>query len=154
MSGRLSWEQTRLALMQMAIQGFAAAPSLRGTTNLCGEALRWLPHVETGQDTLLNPIWEVLYNNRVAGDTQGTRISSVLGLAVALCSGTLIILLSFVMEMVVAFIQRHFKTGVARSDAWQRDDDGLQTIGFLFASHARATWKRIKRSHTHYGASR
>lgn len=124
--------------MQMAIQDCAAAPSLRGMTNLSGQALRWLPHVETGQDALLNPIWEVMCNNQVVGDTQGTRISSVLGLAVALCFGTLITLLSFVMEMVVAFIQRHFKTGVARSYAWQRDD-GLQTLGLLFASHARGT---------------
>lgn len=136
----LAWEHTRLALMQLAVQEYAAGSGLRGITNLSGQATRWLPRADTAPDSLMNSAWQDMCHDQIVRETQGTLNFSVLGLAVVLCTGTFVVLFSYVMEVVVSFLQRHFRRGMARSDAWQRDDS-LQTVRLLFSSNGKGTWQ-------------
>lgn len=136
----LSWAQQGLASLQTAIQEYAAGPTLLlegGFMQKISSGVE--PEVGTAFDHAVDKAWIDMCGTQIVHDNQGTMNFSLLGVAVIFGLGLLITIFSFTVEPLTAWIQRKTGMGVARANAWQRDDN-LHTLRLLFETHQRGTW--------------
>jgi hypothetical protein len=78
------------------------------------------------------------YNQRIK-ETQGTLNFSVLGLSLLLGLGTYVILLSFILEFLIARIQAWLGRGIGRAKRWERDGT-LQQMRLLYEMQGDGVW--------------
>jgi len=136
----LSWAQQGLAALQAAVQEYAAGPTFAvdgGYMKTFGSGVA--PENATAYELAVDKAWKDMCSTQIVHDYQGTLNFSLLGVGVVFGMGILITILSFTVEPLTAWIQRKTGLGVARAEAWQRDDN-LHTLRLLFETHQRGVW--------------
>ncbi|KAH7075156.1 hypothetical protein FB567DRAFT_610743 [Paraphoma chrysanthemicola] len=137
----LSWVQLGLAALQTAVQEYAAGPTLELPNTLMQEMKSDTDYSNyTAVDRAIDEGYSAMCHNQIVHDSQGTMNFSLLGIAIIFGLGLLIGILSFTIEPFTAWVQTTLGVGVARANAWQRDDN-LQTLRLLFETHQRGAWK-------------
>jgi hypothetical protein len=79
------------------------------------------------------------YNQRVK-EAQGTLNFSALGLWLLIGLGSYVIIVSFILEFLMAWIQTWLRRGVGRSKRWERDGT-LQQMRLLYEMQGDGVWK-------------
>jgi len=137
----LNWVQQGMASLQTAIQEYAAGPTLDvkgGVMQVYGSETD--PATSTPEQRAVNLAYAHMCGTQIVHDAQGTLNFSLLGVSVVFVLGIFIIIFSFIVEPLTAWVQRMLGKGVQRANAWQRDD-GLHTLRLLFETHQRGSWK-------------
>ncbi|KAF5532495.1 hypothetical protein FPHYL_13761 [Fusarium phyllophilum] len=98
------------------------------------------PWANSSGSYLDGAVWESMCDNQRTRDTQGTLNFSVLGLSLLIGLGSYIILISFVLEFFLAWIQKKLGRGLYRAKRWERDDT-LQQMRLLYEIQGAGVWK-------------
>jgi hypothetical protein len=130
---RALFEDT-LANLQYHMMEYAAGSSAPGTINVTKP---WdNSPAEAGRAAAYK---DMCYNQRTK-ETQGTLNFSILGLALLFGLGLYIILLSFILEFLMALIQKWLGRGIGRARRWERDGT-LQQMRLLYEIQGAGDWK-------------
>ncbi|KAK2134534.1 hypothetical protein NOF04DRAFT_1339882 [Fusarium oxysporum II5] len=85
-------------------------------------------------------VWESMCDNQRTRDSQGTLNFSILGLSLLFGLGLYIILVSFVLELLLAWAQKKLGRGLYRAKRWERDGT-LQQMRLLYEIQGAGVWK-------------
>lgn len=120
------WFTTGLAHLQRGVLEYA-----KGPTNVGAGTYIWQP---------ADPVSQAMCRNQLVRSTEGTISFSLLGVVVILVAGGSLVLLSFVLEPVVGWVQRRWKKGEYRRVSWMLDDK-LQLQRALYQERGWGTWE-------------
>jgi hypothetical protein len=122
-----------LASLQYKMMEYAAGSSAPGSMEILKP---W--ENATASDKYAAPYRSMCFNQRTK-ETQGTLNFSVLGLSLLLGLGTYIILVSFILEFTMLWIQQWLGRGVRRAKRWERDGI-LQQMRLLYEIQGDGVW--------------
>ncbi|QKD53716.2 uncharacterized protein FOBCDRAFT_131489 [Fusarium oxysporum Fo47] len=97
----------------------------------------WINSSDSDRDAA---VWESMCDNQRTRDTQGTLNFSILGLSLLFGLGLYIILVSFVLELLLAWAQKKLGRGLYRAKRWERDGT-LQQMRLLYEIQGAGVWK-------------
>ncbi|KAM0405885.1 hypothetical protein ACHAPZ_002635 [Fusarium culmorum] len=125
---------TTLANLQYHMMEYAAGSSVPTAVNITEP---WDdPSADSGWATAYK---NMCYNQRTK-ETQGTLNFSILGLGLLFGLGLYIIVLSFILEFLMAWIQKWLGRGILRARRWERDAT-LQQMRLLYEIQGSGDWK-------------
>lgn len=123
-----------LANMQYQMMEYAAGSPRSDAVSVVKP---WINSSESDRDAA---VWESMCDNQRTRDTQGTLNFSILGLSLLFGLGLYIILVSFVLELLLAWAQKKLGRGLYRAKHWERDGT-LQQMRLLYEIQGAGVWK-------------
>ncbi|EXL68257.1 hypothetical protein FOPG_15679 [Fusarium oxysporum f. sp. conglutinans race 2 54008] len=123
-----------LANMQYQMMEYAAGSP---RSDAVGVVKSWTNSSDSDRDAA---VWESMCDNQRTRDTQGTLNFSILGLSLLFGLGLYIILVSFVLELLLAWAQKKLGRGLYRAKRWERDGT-LQQMRLLYEIQGAGVWK-------------
>lgn len=132
-----------LANLQYHVMEYVAGSSIPGNY----EIIKAWENVDTvnlwdgvpDADKSARPYRDMCYNQRTK-ETQGTLNFSVLGLSLLLGLGSYIIILSFILDFLIARTQAWLGRGIGRGKRWERDSM-LQQMRLLYEIQGDGVWE-------------
>ncbi|QPC71273.1 hypothetical protein HYE68_002025 [Fusarium pseudograminearum] len=125
---------TTLANLQYHMMEYAAGSSVPAAVNI----------TEPWDNPAADAGWAAAYRNMCYNqrtkETQGTLNFSILGLGLLFGLGLYIIVLSFILEFLMAWIQKWLGRGILRARRWERDAT-LQQMRLLYEIQGSGDWK-------------